>query len=125
MVKIMFTSRVMVNKMLTETKTWLVFVFSADDSKKLVTAWTKHLSATERFSWVNMITRQVASFFSSTIWILYVGTFHFHILRLSEFTSVRSPLYFMFWSVKPTVLHTKDDNFKPVIGLQTRNLCYA
>ena len=31
----------------------------------------------------------------------------------------------MFWSVKSTVLPAKDDNFKPVTGAQTRNLCYA
>ena len=31
-------------------KTWLFFIFSADDSKKLVIAWAKHLSATERSS---------------------------------------------------------------------------
>ena len=28
------------------------FVFSARDSKKLVTAWAKYFSATERFYWV-------------------------------------------------------------------------
>ena len=31
----------------------------------------------------------------------------------------------MFWSVKSTVLHAKDNNFKPDMGAQTRNLCYA
>ena len=31
----------------------------------------------------------------------------------------------MFWSVKSTALHAKDDNSKSVIGAQTRNLCYA
>ena len=31
----------------------------------------------------------------------------------------------MFWSVKSTALNAKDDNFKPVMGAQTRNLCYA
>ena len=35
---------------LLKCKTWLFFVFSADDSKKLVTAWAKHLSPTERSS---------------------------------------------------------------------------
>ena len=34
---------------LLKCKTWL-FVFSADNSKQLVTAWAKHLSATERSS---------------------------------------------------------------------------
>ena len=103
-----------------------LFVFSADDSRKLVTAWTKYFSATERSSLVNMITRQMTSFFSFlTIWILSVGTFHFCILRPSKFSSMRSPLCSMFWSVKSTVLHAKDDNFKPFMGAQTRNLCYA
>ena len=36
----------------TKCKTWLLFVFSADNRKKLVAAWAKHLSATERSSWV-------------------------------------------------------------------------
>ena len=40
-----------------------LFVFSADDSKQLITAWEKHLSATERSSRVNMITRQMTPFF--------------------------------------------------------------
>ena len=63
--------------------TWLFFVFSTDDSKKLVTAWEKHWSATERSSWVNMITRQVKwpHFFSSTIWTQSVGKFYVCILR--------------------------------------------
>ena len=34
---------------LLKCKTWLFFVFSADDSKKLVTAGVKHLTATEIF----------------------------------------------------------------------------
>ena len=38
---------------------------------------------------------------------------------------MRSPLCSMFWSVKSTVLHAKDDNFKPFMRAQTRNLCYA
>ena len=38
---------------------------------------------------------------------------------------MRPPLCFMFWSVKSTALHAKDDNSEPVIGAQTRNLCYA
>ena len=38
---------------------------------------------------------------------------------------MRSPLWFMFWSVKSTVLLAKDDNFKPVIGAQTRDLWRA
>ena len=29
------------------------------------------------------------------------------------------------WSVKSTTLDAKDDNFKPVMGAQTKNLCYA
>ena len=45
-----------------------LFVLSAVDSKQLVTAWAKNLSATERSSRVNMIlTRQMTTFFSSTI----------------------------------------------------------
>ena len=44
MVKIMFSSRVIVIKM----QDMALFVLSADDSKQLVTAWAKHLSATER-----------------------------------------------------------------------------
>ena len=35
---------------LLKCKTWLFFVYYADDSKKLVTAWAKYLSATERSS---------------------------------------------------------------------------
>ena len=41
----------------------VLFVLSADDSKQLVTAWAKHLSATERSSSVNMRTRQMTPFF--------------------------------------------------------------
>ena len=33
-------------------------------------------------------------------WTPSVGTFHFCILRSSKFSSMRSPLCFMFWSVK-------------------------
>ena len=47
---------------LLKCKTWLFFVFSTDGIKKLVTTWAKHLSATERSSWVNMTTRQMTSF---------------------------------------------------------------
>ena len=40
---------------------------------------------------VNMITRQMILFFSSTLWALSVGIFHFCISRPSKFTSVESP----------------------------------
>ena len=53
---------------------------------------------------------------------LSIGTFHFCILRSSKFSSMRSPLCFMFWSVKSTVLHANDNNFKLYMGAQTRNL---
>ena len=36
----------------TKCKTWLFFVYSADNSKKFVTAWAKNLSAAERSSWI-------------------------------------------------------------------------
>ena len=39
------------------------FVFFADYSKKLVSVWSQHLSAIERSSWVNTITRQLPPFF--------------------------------------------------------------
>ena len=55
--------------------------------------------ATERSSWVNLITRQMTPFFSTTIWTLSVGTFHFYILGLSKFSSMTFALCFMFWSV--------------------------
>ena len=48
-------------------------------------------------------------------WTLSVGTFHSWILRSSKFSS-------MFWSVKSTVSHAKDDNFKLFMKAQTRNL---
>ena len=54
----MFSSRVIVFKMLNMA----LFALSADASKQLVTAWAKHLSATEKSSWVNMITRQMTPF---------------------------------------------------------------
>ena len=44
-----------------------LFLFSAGNSKTLVTYWAKHLRETERSSRVNMITRQKTPFFSSTI----------------------------------------------------------
>ena len=95
-----------------------LFVLSAVDSKQLVTAWAKNVSATERSSWVNMIlTRQMTPFFSSTIWTTSVGTFHLCISRPSKFSSMRSPVCFMFWSVKSSLTsHVKDDNLKPVMG---------
>ena len=34
---------------------------------------------------------------------------------------MRSPVSYMSWSVKSTVLHAKDDNLKPFMGAQTRN----
>ena len=100
-------------------------VFSTDDTKKLATSWPKHLSTTERFSWGKMKTRQMTPVFSSALWTLSVGTFHFCILRPSKFSSMNSGLCFIFWSIKFTALHAKDDNFKPDMGAQTRNLCYA
>ena len=38
---------------------------------------------------------------------------------------MNSALCFIFWSIKFTALHAKDDNLKPGMGAQTRNLCYA
>ena len=64
-------------------------------------------------------------FFWSTVWTVSVCTFHFCILRPSKFSSMWSTHWFMFWSVIYTVLHAKDDNFKPSMGEQTRHLCYA
>ena len=100
-------------------------VFSTDDTKKLATSWPKHLSTTKRFSWGKMITRQMTPVFSSALWTLSVGTFYFCILRPSKFSSMNSGLCFIFWSIKFTALHAKDDNLKPGMGAQTRNLCYA
>ena len=51
---IMFTPRVTVIKM---SKNGLFLVFSADDSKKLVTVGTKYLSAPERSYWVGMVSK--------------------------------------------------------------------
>ena len=105
--------------------TWLFFVFSVDDTKKLVTVWTKHLSATERSSWVNMVIRQRTPFFSSTLWAISVGTFHFCMSRPSKFSSMGPPICFMFCSVKSTFLHTKDDYLKSDMKAQTRHLCHS
>ena len=54
-------------------------VLSAEDSKQLVTAWEKHLSATERSSGVNIVTRQMTPFFSSK-WIRLKRDIHEKIL---------------------------------------------
>ena len=40
-----------------------LFALSADDSKQLVTALAKQLSATERSSWVNRVIRPMTPFF--------------------------------------------------------------
>ena len=68
---------------------------------------------------VNMIIRQMTPFFPSTLWALSVGIF------ISAFQDLQnsvpqgpSPLCIMFWSVKFTHLHAKDDTFEPVnIGI--------
>ena len=57
--KIKFTSRVMVTKM----ENMALLVLSAYDSKQLVIAWAKHLSPTERSSWLNRVTREMTKFF--------------------------------------------------------------
>ena len=101
-----------------------LLVLSDDDNKQLVTASAKHLRATERSSWVYMVTRQMTPFFSPTIWNISVGTFHFCISRPSKFSSIRHPFCLCFGVYNP-VLHNKSDNFKPVVGTQTRNLCHA
>ena len=44
---------------------------------------------------VNMITRKITTFFSSALWALFVGIFHFCISKLSKFNPMGSP-----WSVK-------------------------
>ena len=52
---------------------------------------------------VNMITRQMSPFFSSNLWALSVGIFHFRISRRSKFSSMGSiqfPLCIIFWSLK-------------------------
>ena len=51
-------------------------VLSAEDSKQLVTVWAKHLSATERSSGVNIVTRQMTPFF----WIRLKRDIHEKIL---------------------------------------------
>ena len=51
---------------------------------------------------VSKITKQMTPFFSSTLWALSVGTFHFCIARPSKCSSLRSPLCILFWSVKYT-----------------------
>ena len=46
---------------------------------------------------VNMITRQMTIFSPSTLWALFIGIFHFRILRPSKFSSLESlsPLRFV------------------------------
>ena len=81
-------------------KLWLLkcqkchfYVFSADESKKIVKFWAQHVRTTEWSSWVNIITRQMTPFFHL---LFELGTFHFSILRPSEFNSVVSPSAFCF-----------------------------
>ena len=52
---------------------------------------------------VNMITRQMTPFFSSTLWVLSFGIFHFCISRTSKLNSMASSLCFMYWPVKYTL----------------------
>ena len=49
---------------------------------------------------VNMITRKMTLFFSSTLWFLSVIVFHFCVSRPSKFNFCRVSLCIMFWSVK-------------------------
>ena len=49
---------------------------------------------------VNMITRQMTPFFSSTLWTLSGGIFCFCISRSSKFNFMGSPFSIIFWSVK-------------------------
>ena len=51
---------------------------------------------------VNVITRQITSLFSSTLWPLSVGIFHFCIWRPSKFSCMEFSFCIMFWSVKHT-----------------------
>ena len=51
---------------------------------------------------VNMITRQMTPFLSSTFWALSVGIFHFCISRPSKFTSMEFHSCIMFLFVKCT-----------------------
>ena len=44
----MFARRVMVIK----CQKWLIFVFSANDSKKLATVWAKYITSSESSYWV-------------------------------------------------------------------------
>ena len=49
--------------MVTKMENMALLVLSAYDSKKLVTAWAKHLSPTERSSGLNKVTREMTKFF--------------------------------------------------------------
>ena len=113
-------------------KKW-IYIFKAKERKQyqnngtenlfVVICREKHLSATERSPWINMITRQRTPFFSSSIWTLDLGTFHFCILRLSKFTSMRSSLCFMIWSVKQ--FYMPKMTISSLLGAKTRNLGYG
>ena len=67
-------------------------------------------------TWVlSMITWQMVALFPSTLWALSVGIFHFCISKPSKFIPWGpSCLCIMFWSVKFTHLHAKDDSLKSV-----------
>ena len=80
-----------------------LFVLSADDSKQLVTAWAKHLSTTERSSWVNMMTRQMTPFFYLLLELYLLNYFIFAFQDLQNSVPWGAPFCFMFWSVKSTV----------------------
>ena len=65
-----------------------------------------------------MVTKQMTPFFSSTFRSIgtfsSVGIFHFCNLRPSKFSFMGSPSCIMFWSVKYTQLHAKDETSKPI-----------
>ena len=80
---------------LLKCRTFLFLVLSGGDSKNLVTAWAKHLSAAERSSWLNMKTRQWNPFFfiyylNSICW--YISFLHFKIFKI-QFHEVPPLLY--------------------------------
>ena len=56
---------------------------------------------------VDMITRQKTLFFSSNFSPLSDSIFHFCISRPSKFSSMGSPLWNMFWSVKYTFTYQR------------------
>ena len=61
---------------------------------------------------INMITRKMNPFFSSTLWALSVDIFHFCISRPSKLNSMGTP--FVFFGLWNAYLHDKDDTFKLV-----------